>query len=234
MSRTDEIHARILEKAAERDLSPRAVSLAATRQPDAITAIRRGHMPNPDRLRAIADVLEVDSEWLLTGEDSPAPRLADPRVLFRHRDFTRDVPIFGTALGADLQINGNGHAEPIEVTNVEMAEMIGYLNRPPGLIGNRKAYALYVVGSSMEPRFDPGQPVFVDAGRPPAIGDDVIVQLIDDTDGRVVTALIKRLVRRTSAFVELRQYNPDQTFRIEMTRIASVQRVLSVSELLGL
>lgn len=234
MTRTDEIHARILQKAAELDLKPRAVSLRATNQPDAITAIRRGHMPNPDRLRAIAEVLQVDSEWLLTGEDAAPPRLADPRVLFTPQKLPRDVPIYGTALGADLEVNGNGHAEPIEVTNVEMAEMIGYLNRPPGLMGNRKAYALYVVGSSMEPLFDPGQPVFVDAGRPPAIGDDVIVQLIDHADGRVVTALIKRLVRRTSAFVELRQYNPDRTFRIDMTRVASVQRVLSVAELLGL
>jgi phage repressor protein C with HTH and peptisase S24 domain len=38
--------------------------------------------------------------------------------------------------------------------------------------------------------------------------------------------LIKRLVRRTGGYVELRQFNPDTTFRVETQRVAKIHRVL--------
>jgi phage repressor protein C with HTH and peptisase S24 domain len=230
---TTAMYDRIQAAVRARGTTARAVSIEATGKPDAITEIRRGHMPSSTRLRKIADALGVDQDYLLTGEDVP-PQLADPRVLFRAPEAPRDVPIYGTALGADIDIDANGHAADIEVTNVVMGEMIGYFPRPRGLIGNDRAYALYIVGSSMEPRFDPGQPVFVDAARPPSIGDDVIVQLVDPDEERVTTSLIKRLVKRTSSYVELRQYNPDITFKIATPRIAFIQRVLTLSDLLGL
>jgi phage repressor protein C with HTH and peptisase S24 domain len=234
MSVTMEIYARIIEKLGESGETPRSLSLRATGQPDAVTSIRRGHMPNSERLRAIADAMGTEVSWLLTGKSEQTPGIIDGRLLFRDNNAPRDLPIYGTALGADLEIDGNGNAHDVEVTNIQANEIVGFFRRPPGLMAQSKAYALYVVGSSMEPRFDPGQPVFVDAARPPSIGDDVIVQLVDLDEERVTTALIKRLVRRTSAFVELEQYNPARKFRIQTTRIASIQRVLTVTELLGL
>ena len=38
--------------------------------------------------------------------------------------------------------------------------------------------------------------------------------------------MIKELVRRTPAFVELRQFNPDVAFRVETSAIAAIHKVV--------
>lgn len=99
--------------------------------------------------------------------------------------------------------------------------------------GMRKAYALFVVGSSMEPRYRPGEPVFIDPVQPPQIGDDVIVQLLRrdaDGEGEVICALVKTLRRRTARFVELEQYEPKRTFKVPHDQIAHLHRIISMRE----
>ena len=106
---------------------------------------------------------------------------------------------------------------------------------PPQPISGAEAYALYVAGSSMEPRYRPGDPLFVDPKRPPAIGDDVVVQLRSETGGDVeITAgLIKTLARRTGSYLELEQYQPAIRFRVPMERVAHIHRVIPPKELFG-
>ena len=59
---------------------------------------------------------------------------------------------------------------------------------------------------------------------PIAIGDDVLVRLgTKGASGDLV--LIKELVRRTSAVVELRQFNPDITFSVDAAEVADMQRI---------
>lgn len=80
----------------------------------------------------------------------------------------------------------------------------------------------------MRPRFRPGERVGVSPRTPVSIGDDVIVQLrgSDGVDGELVkTVLIKELVRRGSTHVELKQYNPEMTFKVEVKRIAAMHLV---------
>jgi phage repressor protein C with HTH and peptisase S24 domain len=51
----------------------------------------------------------------------------------------------------------------------------------------------------------------------------------DDPEAdRVKTVLVKRLIRRTASHVELRQFNPDMTIRIEVARVAAVHKVSGV------
>ena len=89
----------------------------------------------------------------------------------------------------------------------------------------------------MEPRFESGDLIYVDAKRPAAPGDDVVVQLRDSTghdgDDQVVSAMIKRLVRRSGNSIELRQYSPELRFILPMTKVAAVHRVVKLSELMG-
>jgi phage repressor protein C with HTH and peptisase S24 domain len=78
-------------------------------------------------------------------------------------------------------------------------------------------------------------------------GDDVIVQLrgkmgedgradkdsgleeVPDLDhlNRVTLVLVKRLVRQTSRYVELEQFNPPQTFQVPIARVAAVHRIMT-------
>jgi phage repressor protein C with HTH and peptisase S24 domain len=148
----------------------------------------------------------------------------------------RDVPVFGSALAADLVFDADGKGpEPVEITNFVMGEAITYVRRPPGLNDEQRAYGIFVSGSSMEPRYRPGDPVFVDPRRPPSIGDDVVVQLqAADDSGDIVSGLIKTLVRRTSTMLELEQYQPHMRFQVPIERVAHIHRVIPWREAFGI
>ncbi len=133
----------------------------------------------------------------------------------------RDIEVHGVALGGDdgdFSFNGT---------------VIDYVRRPPGLAGARGAFAIYVVGDSMSPRFDDGDLIFVHAGRPASPGDDVVVELHGE-DGTAGACYVKRLLRRSGSRVVLRQFNPprDDIF-IPARHVKAIYRILTPAELLG-
>jgi len=156
---------------------------------------------------------------------------------FNPGELPRDVPVLGTAAGAELKIETDGKSLKIEKTLVE-AEPVAYVRRPPAMERNRRIYALYITGSSMEQRFRPGDLVYVDPRRAPHVGEDVIVQLIaearpDADPAEVVSVLVKQLVRTTATHYELTQHNPPLTFRIAKSKVAEIHRIIPLAELLS-
>lgn len=138
-----------------------------------------------------------------------------------------DIPLMGTALG----IKTFDPEEQIELTEVDADNVLDHLARPASLARDHEAYALTIVGDSMWPRFRPGRRVIVSPRAAISIGDDVVVQLRGvegeaDYRERVAAVLIKELVRRTASHIELRQFNPDVTFRIDAARIAKIHKVV--------
>lgn len=137
------------------------------------------------------------------------------------------IPVVGSAIG----MNSFDPERHIELTEVDMSDVLDHVARPASLARDREAYALTVVGDSMWPRFRPGRRVIVSPRAPVSIGDDVVVQL-RGVDGdpeyreRVTVVLIKELVRRSPVFVELRQFNPDLTFQVEASRVAAIHKVI--------
>lgn len=145
----------------------------------------------------------------------------------------RSLPLYGTALGAPREVDG----EAIEQVTLNRAEVLEYVRRPVILNGNAAAYGLRVEGYSMEPRHRDGEMLIVDPHGKVRIGDDVIVYLRplnpDDDDGETARAvLVKRIVRRSSGFIELEQYQPAKTFRIDMADVLRIDRVVPWHELL--
>lgn len=156
---------------------------------------------------------------------------------FNPGELPRDVPVLGTAAGAELDVEEGGKALKIEKTLVE-AEPVAYARRPPAMARNRKIYALFITGTSMEHRFRPGDLVYVDPRRAPHVGEDVVVQLIaearaDADPAEVVSVLVKQLVRTTASHYELTQHNPPLTFRIAKAQVAEIHRIIPLSELLS-
>lgn len=143
----------------------------------------------------------------------------------------RDIPVYGTALGAPTNFSGLA----VEQTNLDVGDTVTYFARPAGLAGKDKVYGLFAQGSSMSPRFSDGEGLLVDGQRPPMIGDDVVVYLVaPQGDGQETTAvLLKRLVRRTAEHVELEQFNPALTFKVERERVLRIHRVIPWSELIS-
>jgi len=145
-----------------------------------------------------------------------------------------DLPIYGTAIGTVKEIDG----EAIEQTTLNTGEIVLYAKRPVILNGNSAAYGLYVTGSSMEPRHMEGEIVLIDPKGRMKNGDDVVVYLrpenAEDDDGAAARAvMVKRLVRRSSTYIDLEQFNPAKVFRVDMAEVVRVDRVIPWSELVA-
>lgn len=165
------------------------------------------------------------------------PKAFEPkRSMARPGNLARNVPMYGSGLGALLRIESEGSKVAVEQMELNQAEVVGYMRRPENLDQVRDLYGIYVAGSSMAPRFEDGEPVLVDPRRNPRIGDDVVVHLLmpDESEGdRVGSVLVKRLRKQTHDYYELEQFNPALTFRVRREQVSSVHRIVTYGELLS-
>ncbi len=173
--------------------------------------------------------LQRFGQWAEFALDAGQNRFREGASVERMR---RDLPIYGTALGADEIVD----CEAIEQTELNRGDTVEYKRRPPILDGRADVYGLIVQGSSMSPVYRDGATVFVEGRKRPAIGDDAVVYLCGPTgdDGeQIERVLIKRVVRKTAAYVELEQFNPAKTFRLDTTRVHHMDRVLTLDDMIG-
>ena len=101
---------------------------------------------------------------------------------------------------------------------------IGYTPRPANLAGVRDAYAIYMIGDSMEPRYEQGWLLHVNPFKPPTRGRDVVVY----KTGQAV--LIKQFVGWQGDHLVLRQLNPDETLRIPRSEIVECHLIVGVDQ----
>jgi len=227
-----EIAARAAELAIQRRLTEREASIDASGKPDLIRDMKRGRMPSGDRIQALAVTLGTSVEFLL-GQTASSVSAEEADASPSLDRLPMDVPVYGTALGADLQIQDGDEVFEVERTIIELTDVIDRVRRLPGIAGDRDAYVLTVVGNSMAPRYDDGDPIYISTRRQAAIGDYVVVQIRDQSSDEVVSALVKRLVGRTATHFELEQFSPPMRFHIERTRVARIHRVIPPKELAG-
>ena len=101
---------------------------------------------------------------------------------------------------------------------------IGYTPRPTNLAGVRGAYAIYMIGDSMEPRYEQGWLLHVNPFKPPTRGRDIVVYKTDDA------VLIKQFVRWDSDALVLRQLNPPIELRIPRDEVRDCHLVVGVDQ----
>jgi len=118
----------------------------------------------------------------------------------------RDLPVYGSAQGGPdgMKIE----YEPIE-----------WMRRPQALEGVVDAFAFYVVGDSMHPRFRHGERLLVHPRKPPRQGDDVLL-ILHDAANDDFNAMVKTLVERTLTGLKVSQYNPERVFQIPSAEIS--------------
>ena len=180
-----------------------------------------GAPPPPEYANPIASGDAVPQESgaaALSAIDGLAPYR--PIVVPYPSELRKGLPVLGT--GACR--NGEGD---FELTG----DVIDRVCYPPALAAVKDAYGLYTCGSSMEPRYFPGELVYVHPHRPPNLGDFVVVQLRPKHEGAAVRAMIKQLVGRSGSHVQLRQYNPGGTFTVDTAEVMAVHKILSCAEL---
>ena len=163
-------------------------------------------------LVSIARALGVTAEWLQDGHGPAPARPAASRSATPER-----LKVLGMAqCGPDGWSLWNG-------------DVIDMIERPASLNGVPNAYAVYVVGASMEPRYHPGEVVHIHPGRPVDAGAYVLVQRRAKA-GEPPLAVIKRLAKRTGAKITLEQFNPAKLFDIKTADIVSIHRVVGSGE----
>jgi phage repressor protein C with HTH and peptisase S24 domain len=101
---------------------------------------------------------------------------------------------------------------------------IGYTSRPSNLSGVRAAYAIYMVGDSMEPRYEPGWLLHVNPFKPPTRGRDVVVY----KQGQAV--LIKQFLGWEGDVLVLRQLNPPENIRIPRAEVQECHLIVGADQ----
>jgi SOS-response transcriptional repressor LexA len=124
----------------------------------------------------------------------------------------RDLPVMGAVRGGSTGFYFND-GDPKE-----------YVERPTSLAGSTNAFALYVDGDSMEPRYFAGEVLFVNPNRPLTKNCFVAVEL---TDGR---GLIKQFLRRNDDQVVLHQFNPVKDIKLAAKDIKNIYRIIAAGE----
>jgi phage repressor protein C with HTH and peptisase S24 domain len=139
--------------------------------------------------------------------------------------FTGKIPLYGQAEGgADGQFPLNG-------------SLINEIDAPPPLVGVSGAYAVMVVGTSMEPRYFAGEAVFVNPRVPVRAGDFVVAQVAAPAGaheggdpGEPPLAYVKRYLGRGDKSVRFEQLNPGKRLTFPADRIVSIHRVVMSGE----
>ena len=159
---------------------------------------------------------EVSAQMpIIDTKASDAPIMAPPFATL-----PKDVPVYDTVVGG---AGGGFHMN---------GEVVDRVRRPPGLADVKGAFGLYVSGDSMEPRYFSGELVYINPGKPAAVGDFVIVEM-RAADGDAGDAFIKRLVRRTATTVTVHQYNPEGAVTYDTAAVKRIWRIVPLGELMG-
>ncbi len=156
----------------------------------------------------------------------------DDRQIRDDRRIPALAPTLESILPATGHVEGRGDLIPMrsaarggdEQTMFLQDGPIDFIRRPPSLGLVRDAYAIYMVGTSMLPRFRPGQILHINPHKPPQPGAGVVVTKADDC------VLIKEFVRQTHDTLHLMQYNPPLAIEIARGDIRDCHTVVGLDE----
>lgn len=130
--------------------------------------------------------------------------------------------------GRRLNVLGRAAASPRgEIVMTD--EPVDTVACPPALDDAPGAYAVYVVGNSMEPRYFAGEVVFVHPGKPYRKGDFVIVQVGSPEDSEI-QGYIKQFVTLSPTTLTLKQLNPSREVEFPRNRVVSIHRIVMAGD----
>lgn len=189
-------------------LKPATAARAAGLHPDYLRNILEGKSlsPRADKLAQLARALQCDLPYLL-GQD-PAPHYAAvgsiPRPLREEPEPFGHAPMPG-ASDEEMPVYASREAAPggfiVDWQPVE------YVRRPAPLIRVRDAFGLYMIGTAMSPRYEPGDLLLIHPARPPATRDHVLA--LSGTGPGPAAAIVGRYLGRDEAGrIELDHYEP--------------------------
>jgi transcriptional regulator with XRE-family HTH domain len=205
------IRNRVKEHRKNADMSQEALALEINSTKSTISKIERGiYQLTHDMMVRIAKVLKVRPTDLIAESEGEAPSPAGDAVPTGKKGaFGPDtVPIMGQ------EFSGS------DAVKISPDNEIGTAPRHPGQHGAKKAFAIYVPGKTMGPKYEPGELVYLITGPPPKPGDDVLVEL-SNNDG-----FLKRLEKITPTEVVCQQFNPQEKWARKLKDVKRVHIVV--------
>jgi phage repressor protein C with HTH and peptisase S24 domain len=191
----------------------KALSLDCGLGETAVRDILEGRSKNPRKqtLALIADRLKINIDELndsATKTDLPSPiaKAASAPALNRRRRFA--------GLGETIPVRNIGRNQ-----GDDRMPDVGTTLRPANLEGVRDAYAVYMTGDSMEPRYEQGWLLYINPARPPLKGRDVVVYQGDNIS-------IRRYLGQTESELILEQLNPRREIRIALNSVWEIHLIV--------
>lgn len=226
------VHDLIRQKVAERGLDLKALSLGMGRNHGYLHQYLTQGVPKK--------LNEDDRAYLARALGVPEAALKDNNPLI-NQQMSRSVPTFKRGIAkAELPVMLASPENLLKVLGMAEGgkdgwcplngDVVQYITRPDNLRGVPNAYAVFIKGESMAPRYEPGEIVHVHPGRPPQPGSYVLVQRHNPDDETQPLAVVKRLVRRSGSKVILAQLNPKKEFEVPAGEIVSMHKVVGSSE----
>src|ERR1700693_1937360 len=173
----------------------------------------------PEEVRGrVAQVLKIDERQLKAAGSTASADIpvSNARIGAGVRIATW-IPVYGHAVGGkdgEFILNGN-----------QVTEVLA----PASLSSVPEAYAVYVVGHSMEPRYFAGETVFVNPRLPIGRGAFVVAQIASG-EHTVPHAYVKRFVSQDARRLRLEQFNPKKILEFPASRVVSVHRIILSGE----
>ena len=179
--------------------------------------IKRG-VPHrlPEEVRGrVAEILGIDERHLKVPTSTQIrPMMAEVTSLPRGIGW---IPVYGHAVGGkdgEFVLSGN-----------QVSEVLA----PPNLSHVRDAYAVYVVGDTMEPRYFAGETVFVNPRLPISRGSFVVAQISKGEEPEP-RAYVKRFLSQDGKRLRLEQYNPKKILEFPASTVVAIHRIVMSSE----
>jgi phage repressor protein C with HTH and peptisase S24 domain len=216
----DTVRSMIVARVAELGLSLSELSLKVGKNHAYFQQFIKRGVPNrlPEEVRGqVAEILGLD-ERVLREQSSTQVRFMWDRIQeVPTRGAAASIPVYGHAVGGkdgEFVLSGN-----------QVSEVLA----PPNLLRVRDAYAVYVVGDSMEPRYFAGETVFVNPRLPISRGAFVVAQISKGEEPEP-RAYVKRFVSQDAKRLRLEQYNPKKILEFPVSAIVAIHRIVMSSE----
>ncbi len=118
------------------------------------------------------------------------------------------IPVFGGAPGGEA---GFG---------LDEKNIVDWMPRHPSQFGLKDAFAVYMPGEEMEPRYMQGELAYVHPGRVPERGRDCLVVL------KTGEAFIRRYMGQTEKAVRVLTFNPEKEYSLAKTDVKTIYTII--------
>ncbi len=217
----DAVRGMIVSRVAELGLSLSELSLKGGKNHAYFQQFIKRGVPNrlPEEVRGrVAEILGLE-ERVLKDQSAPIGRRYELRTELVNvpRGGGGWIPVYGQAVGGkdgEFVLSGNQVFE---------------LPAPTSLVLVPNAYAVFVVGDSMEPRYFAGETAFVNPRLPISRGSFVVAQISKGEEAEP-RAYVKRFVSQDAKRLRLEQYNPKKVLEFPMSTVIAIHRIVMSSE----